>query len=60
MSTKRIKKSAGLSPEEAATRAAFKEKIQSISFVGRGKTSRFKQITSDQKYEIEKDGGEFT
>lgn len=40
--------------------AAFREKIRSIQFLGRGKASRAKRIVSNQKTEIERAGGEFT
>lgn len=48
-------------PDEPDAEAqAFRDKIRSIQFLGRGKTSRKTRIVSNQKTEIERAGGEFT
>ncbi len=45
---------------DTAEAESFRDKIRSIQFLGRGKTSRKTQIISDGKHEIERAGGEFT
>lgn len=39
---------------------AFREKIRSIQFLGRGKANRYQKIRDAQKRQIEREGGQFT